>query len=507
MKRNSLFNLSVVLIVALILGSGVFSTRHGQAQGLASPQVSDPLEVHQAQALPLGDPLTNEFTYQGRLTDDAGAPIAGPCDFRFSLYQSSIGDDPVGNVQSASNIILDEGYFSVGLDFGVDVFTGEGRYMKVEVDCGAGVYTALSPRVRLTAAPYALHAVSTGALHGNPVSDNLPSEGDVLTWNGGTWFPLPPASGGAYANVIVVAKEGGQFTSIQAAVDSVTDGDFDNYYLIWVAPGRYVERVTMKPFVDIEGAGEWTTTIQYTGSTTDTVGTVIGSDAAALRSLTVINTGGADYAVAIVNIDDSPELLDVTVLATNASLKNIGILNRDHASPWMNHVRVTASGSGTTYNVGIENSYAFPTLNQVEVSATGGYISAGIYNTADANPLLTAVTSTGSSAEYTFGVYNVDAGVKIRESIISANTGVTQSGIYNEWDGGSGVYIVKIEQSEIRVADPTQPTIRTDDNFVFYVGASQLGGGPVDTSAGGSARCYGCYDESFQNLGGIGVCP
>ena len=96
MKRTSLFNLSVVLIIALILGSGVLPTSHGQAQGMASPQVSDPLEVHQAQALPLGDLLTNEFTYQGRLTDSVGAPVPGPCDFRFSLYQSSAGNDPIG---------------------------------------------------------------------------------------------------------------------------------------------------------------------------------------------------------------------------------------------------------------------------------------------------------------------------------------------------------------------------------------------------------------------------
>lgn len=507
MKRTSLFNLSVVLIIALILGSGVLPTSHGQAQGMASPQVSDPLEVHQAQALPLGDLLTNEFTYQGRLTDSAGAPVAGPCDFRCSLYQSSTGNDPVGNVQTASNVTLDEGYFSVGLDFGVAVFTGEGRYIKVEVDCGSGVYTALSPRVRLTATPYALHAVSTGALHGNPVSDNLPSPDDVLTWDGNSWQPLPPVNGATYDNVIVVAKDGGQFDTIQAALDSITDGDFDNRYLVWVAPGRYVERVTMKPFVDIEGAGEWTTTIMYSGSLTETVGTVTGADASALRSLTVLNTGGADYAVAIVNNDASPELMHVTAAAMNGSMKNIGVLNRDHGSPLMTYVTASASGSGTTHNVGIENRYAFPRLHWVDASATGGYISAGIYNVAGASPLLNNVTSVGSSAEYAFGVHNVDASAEIRGSTIHADTGVTQSGIYNEWDGFSGVYIVKVEHSHIGLGDNSQPTIRTDDNFVLYVGTSQLAGGPVDTTPGGSARCYGCYDESFQNVGGIGVCP
>ncbi|MDX9956704.1 MAG: pectinesterase family protein, partial [Anaerolineae bacterium] len=463
------------------------------------------LEVRQAQAL--SDPLTNEFTYQGRLMDSAGAPVTGPCDFRFSLYQSSAGNDPVGNVQSVSNVTLDEGYFSVGLDFGVAVFTGDGRFMKVEVDCGAGVYTTLSPRVRLTATPYALHAVSTGALHGNPVSDNLPFPDDVLTWDGNSWLPLPPANGGAYDNVIVVAKDGGQFDTIQAALDSITDENYDNRYLVWVAPGRYVEHVTMKPFVDIEGAGEWTTTIMTMGSMTETVGTVIGADAAALRSLTVLNTGGTVYAVAIVNNGTSPDLLYITAAAMGGSTKNIGVLNRDHASPLMTYVRASASGSGSTHNVGIENHLAFPTLNQVNAAATGGYISAGIYNAAGAFPKLNAVTSTGSSAQYTFGIHNIDAGAEIRESTVRADTGVIQSGIYNEWDDLPGVYIVTVEQSQIDLGDKTQPTIYIDENFVVNVGASRLGGGPMDIAPGGWVRCYGCYDEFFQNTGGIGVCP
>lgn len=507
MKRNSWFNLSIVLSIALILGSGVLPTNPGQAQGLASPRVTDPLEIAQAQALPLGDPLTNEFTYQGRLKDAAGAPIAGPCDFRFSLYQSSTGNDPVGNVQTASNVTLDEGYFSVGLDFGVAVFTGEGRYIKVEVDCGAGAYTALSPRVKLTATPYALHAVSTGALHGNPVSDNLPVTGDVLTWNGNSWLPLPPETATPYDNVIVVAMSGGDFASIQAALDSITDENYDNRYLVWVAPGRYVERVTMKPFVDIEGAGEWTTTIMSTGSMTETVGTVIGADAAALRSLTVLNTGGTAYAVAIVNNGASTNLLHITAAAMDGSIKNIGVLNRDNASPLMAHVRASASGSGSTHNVGIENTLAFPTLNDVNAAATGGYISAGIYNAAGAYPELNNVTSTGSSAQYTFGIHNVDAGAEIRESTIRADTGVFQSGIYNEWDDLPGVYVVTVEQSQIDLADKTQPTIYIDENFVVYVGASRLGGGSVDIAPGGWVRCYGCYDEFYQNVGGIEACP
>jgi len=49
--------------------------------------------------------------------------------------------------------------------------------------------------------------------------------------------------------------------------------------------------------------------------------------------------------------------------------------------------------------------------------------------------------------------------------------------------------------------------IRSDANFITYVGASRLSGGPVNTSADGMVRCYGCYDEFYQNAGGVNACP
>ena len=58
-------------------------------------------------------------------------------------------------------------------------------------------------------------------------------------------------------------------------------------------PGVYSEQVTMKPYVDIEGSGELTTKITYTGSGSPNTGTVLGASNAELRFLSVENTGGA----------------------------------------------------------------------------------------------------------------------------------------------------------------------------------------------------------------------
>lgn len=49
------------------------------------------------------------------------------------------------------------------LDFGSGAFDGDARWIQIEIDCGAGPVT-LSPRQRLTPAPYALYAPAAGAV-------------------------------------------------------------------------------------------------------------------------------------------------------------------------------------------------------------------------------------------------------------------------------------------------------------------------------------------------------
>lgn len=61
---------------------------------------------------------------------------------------------------------------------------------------------------------------------------------------------------------ITVAKDGGDFTTIQDAVDSITDASVNKRYTIKIFPGIYIEDIINKNFIDFEGTNVRNTIIQ-----------------------------------------------------------------------------------------------------------------------------------------------------------------------------------------------------------------------------------------------------
>jgi hypothetical protein len=106
--------------------------------------------------------LGSAFTYQGQLKLN-GVPVNSTCSIAFKLFDAPgtgappIGGAQVGNTLNQSVTIVD-GLFTTQLDFGA-VFQGEGRWLEMTPDCGAGAVT-LSPRQPLSAAPYALFSAA-----------------------------------------------------------------------------------------------------------------------------------------------------------------------------------------------------------------------------------------------------------------------------------------------------------------------------------------------------------
>jgi hypothetical protein len=103
---------------------------------------------------------TNAFTYQGRLMDN-GVPAEGLYDFVSQLYDKSgpPGDVQTGPTLTNSSVPVRNGLFTLRLDFGPGIFTGQARRLALGVRLnGGGGFTALTPRQEITTAPYAQFA-------------------------------------------------------------------------------------------------------------------------------------------------------------------------------------------------------------------------------------------------------------------------------------------------------------------------------------------------------------
>lgn len=155
------------------------------------------------------------FTYQGLLTDDQDTPLTGSYDFEFELYNSSGSSaGQIGNTIVRSGVAVEEGLFTVALDFGSGAFNGEARWLEVHVREGGsgGSYTTLTPRQALTASPYAMGLMPgarvSGALNNTGVISltNRADDGVRVEYAGGDGVQVNSASYGLY--VVDAAVDG-----------------------------------------------------------------------------------------------------------------------------------------------------------------------------------------------------------------------------------------------------------------------------------------------------------
>lgn len=325
-----------------------------------------------------------------------------PLDVTNGLFNVLLGDITLGGMSKALT---------------ATVFEGADRYLRVWFSTDSTIpFTQLKEDRRIAAAPYALvaqeavHALDADTLQGSDAGD----------------FQRH------YANVVIVAKSGGDFATITAALISITTASDTNRYLVWVAPGIYHEQVTMKQYVDIAGAGQLLTRITGAGSGTLNSGTLLGANDAELRDLTVENTGDADFAVAIFNGADSPRLTRVTAIAFGGG-RSYGVRNYNVSSPVMTDV--TASASGKSGAIGVANvTSCAPVMTRVTAEANGDADSDnyGVYNeTSPARMTDVRATATGDIDSVNYGVMNNYADAQMTNVTAEASGGSSCFAVYN----------------------------------------------------------------------------
>lgn len=98
---------------------------------------------------------------------------------------------------------------------------------------------------------------------------------------------------GGLQQMVIVAKSGGDFDTIQAAIDSITDASSSKHYIILVCPGIYTEDVILKDFVFLYGFGaeyQLNNTNMYFISRIN--GKVTGQEDSGMIGIGVIRTDG-----------------------------------------------------------------------------------------------------------------------------------------------------------------------------------------------------------------------
>ncbi len=146
----------------------------------AAPLVVQPTE---SRSLAPQAQLGNAFTYQGQLKRD-GKPVTGECDVAFRLYDQDTSGDQVGSAITTT-VPITAGLFTVHLDFGAAAFTGDARWLGIQVACSGDADFADLGRQPLAPAPYALALPGlwtrqnetspnlVGGYGGNVISDTL----------------------------------------------------------------------------------------------------------------------------------------------------------------------------------------------------------------------------------------------------------------------------------------------------------------------------------------------
>jgi hypothetical protein len=295
-------------------------------------------------------------------------------------------------------------------------------------------------------------------------SDSCRRGETLISWKDGSGGP---------AQVVWVAREGGDYTKLSTALASITDNSSSKPYVIKIAPGVYTETqmVNLKDFVDVEGSGQGVTTLDCAcGSVSAFTGAVVKADGvtAEIRHLTINNSGGSERpaSLGVYTYGSGPEfsMLHVTVTAVGGN-SNYGVYNLE-SSPSLNNVTVTAIGGGFG-NYGVYNSQSSPSMNNVTATAAQGaqdaMFSNGVHNV-DSSPSMNNVTATGGKV----GVFNT----------IKSHPTIRSSSIHG------GTYSVEINP----LAAPNQSSAKIADTTLNEV------------VAGSGFTCVGVHNQNFVAL-------
>lgn len=270
------------------------------------------------------------------------------------------------------------------------------------------------------------------------------------------------------ARVIWVADDGtGDFTSLSAALASITDNSITNPYLIRIAPGTYTETETIDvpEYVRVLGSGRTVTTIRCNSgcatlsgqpagllnlrpnteigdltvenrSPGDQVIAILVSGEGTIRLIDLdIDVGTADSATGLASIDATGlEVSGVEIVAEGAFVSTgIELIESDAE---LSDIDVTAApGTDSATNMtGVFSSNSAVTMHDVAATATGGNFATAIEHRSS-QPVMSRVTATAQDAlDTNIGVLLSFTVGTMTDVSATAEGGITSHGF--DGDGG-----------------------------------------------------------------------
>ncbi len=422
-----------------------------------------------------GSSVPELMTYQGYLTDSGGTALDGSYTLTFRIYDASTGGTKYWE-ESHSGVGVNSGYFAVtlgsqGTPLGPSVFEGDNRYIEVSVNGEAPL-----PRQRFASVPYALQAYR--AL--NAVEATYATTATVAL-----------NAGGSYQNMIVVAKSGGDHTSVATALGTITNPSASNRTLVYVAPGTYTESelVDVKPYVHLKGAGPNVTVVTSTRSDSSagaSASTVRVQDKGRLSDLTVYNDATTNTAIAVYLGSDATRdatIDDIVAKARGAGGTNhYAVLLKD-AEPTIRNSLLMATGAvgfGTAINAALGHIDEDGNSEQpfVEQSTLVG----------GEDDVINCTTGTGTG----YALHLTRSSIDVRGSTLCGDyraIGVFTNGLPD------------IEHSLVRVSANNSAFLVETENGRVNFAASRLGFIPerLATGAGTAPKCVVSYDFGTFN--------
>ncbi len=151
-----------------------------------------------------------------------------------------------------------------------------------------------------------------------------------------------------HQQTVTVAKSGGEYTSIQDAIDSITDASSSKRYIVQIYPGIYTEDVVMEDYVSLTGLGQvpWETVIYGTNS----------------DPLITFDTNSSESSISNIHL-----MLEPTTDAQSVVLQT----NGTHAL-WQCTVSVTSATNGIAADmIEVLGGTFFAMFNQINYTMTG----------------------------------------------------------------------------------------------------------------------------------------